>query len=79
MLLLRKYQWAGRFRNGEEATVGDGSIVGFFVIAILCEGVRDACEFRLGDTVFNGIVKALGRVVRNLTDQECGAQVVLAR
>jgi hypothetical protein len=46
-------------------TVGDGTVVGFFVVAVLGEGVGDACEFRLDDAVLDGIVEGLRAVLED--------------
>jgi hypothetical protein len=44
---------------GGELTVGNGAVVGFFVVAVLGEGVGDAGELGLDYAVFDGVVEGL--------------------
>lgn len=40
--------------------VGDGAVVGFFVVAIGGEGVGDAGEVRFDEAIGDGVVESLG-------------------
>lgn len=47
------------FLGRETRTVGNGSVVGGFVEAIGREGVGNACELRLDQSIGDGVVEPL--------------------
>ena len=55
-------------RTGRVGWVGDGAVVGFFVVAVVGEGVGDAGVVGLGEFFAEGVVEALdldGLVLRH--------------
>lgn len=62
----------GECRTTGKRTVGDGSIKGFLVVAVGCEGVGKSSEIRLEHTLADWVVEPLsGRIISKYLKRLC--------